>query len=179
MNVSGLGASFQLSRPTIPDYLTLLERIFLLETLPPWHSNRLSRPKLHLGDTGLACAVLGIDATDLAVDRTLLGQLVETFVFQELRRQGSWHEETLTFSHFRDRDGVEVDIVIEQGVRTVAGIEVKTGATVTAADFRELRKLQEATGKRFAAGVVLYDGEMVAPFGEGLFAVPIRTLWEV
>ena len=60
LNVSDLAAPFQLSRPTIHDYVTLLERIFLLETLPPWHNNRLSRliktPKLHLGDTGLACA---------------------------------------------------------------------------------------------------------------------------
>ena len=68
----------------------LLERVFLLEQLSPWHSNRLSRlvktPKLHLGDTGLACALLGVGAGDLAVDRALLGQLLETFVFQELRR---------------------------------------------------------------------------------------------
>jgi predicted AAA+ superfamily ATPase len=104
---------------------------------------------------------------------------VETFAFQELRRQASWYEETLTFTHFRDRDGAEVDIVIERGVRAVAGVEVKTGATVTAADFRGLRKLQAAAGKRFVAGVVLYDGEMVAPFGEGLFAVPVRMVWEL
>ena len=58
LNVSDLAAPFHLSRPTIRDYVTLLERVFLLETLPPWHSNRLSRlvktPKLHLGDAGLA-----------------------------------------------------------------------------------------------------------------------------
>lgn len=51
-------------------------------------------------------------------------------------------------------------------------------ATVTSADFRGLRKLKAAAGKRFAAGVVLYDGESSASFGEGLHAVPIRTLWE-
>jgi len=50
--------------------------------------------------------------------------------------------------------------------------------TVTAADFRGLRKLREAVGARFTDGVVLYDGEMSAPFGEGLYAVPIRALWE-
>ena len=46
------------------------------------------------------------------------------------------------------------------------------------ADFRELRKLKDAAGKRFVAGAVLYDGEATAPFGDRLFAVPIRTLWE-
>ena len=50
---------------------------------------------------------------------------------------------------------------------------------VTASDFRGLRKLRDAAGMRFAAGVVLYDGEASVGFGEGLFAVPIRALWEL
>ena len=183
LNVTDLAAPFQLSRPTIRDYVILLERVFLLETLPPWHSNRLSRliktPKLHIGDTGLACALLGLDSTSLLADRPVLGQLLETFVFQELRRQASWHDAPLAFFHYRDKDGVEVDIVIERGARELVGVEVKAGATVTANDFRGLRKLKEATGKRFVAGVVLYDGEMSASFGECMYAVPLRALWEV
>jgi hypothetical protein len=182
LNVADLAAPFQLSRPTIRDYVTLLERVFLLDSLPPWHSNRLSRlvktPKLHLGDTGVACALLGMDSKALAEDRNMLGQLLETFVFQELRRQASWHEESVAFHHFRDRDGAEVDIVLEHAGRQVAGIEVKAAGTVTAADFRGLRKLKDAAGKRFRAGVVLYDGETLAPFGDGLYAVPISCLWE-
>lgn len=181
-NVTALAAPFQLSRPTIGDYVTLLERVFLLERLPPWHSNRISRliktPKLHLGDTGLACALLGVDAAALVADRPLLGQILETFVFQELRRQASWHDEPLGFFHYRDKDGVEVDIVIERGARALVGVEVKAAATVTAADFRGLRKLREAAGKRFVAGVVLYDGEVSVPFDEQLHAVPLRALWE-
>lgn len=181
-NVSELAAPFQISRPTIRDYVVLLERVFLLERLPPWHRNRLSRlvktPKLHVGDTGLACSLLGVDTADLAADRALLGQLLETFVFQELRRQASWHEDFFTFFHYRDRDKTEVDIVIERGTRAVAGVEVKAGATVTAADFRGLRKLKAAAGDRFAGGVVVYDGEMCASHGDGLYAVPVRRLWE-
>ena len=182
LNVADLSAPFQLSRPTIRDYVTLLERVFLLETLPPWHSNRLSRlvktPKLHLGDSGLACALLGVDAASLAADRPLLGQLLETFVFQELRRQASWRDEPIGFFHFRDKDGAEVDMVLERGARELVGVEVKASATVTVADFRGMRKLREAAGKRFAAGVVLYDGEITASFGDGFFAVPLRALWE-
>lgn len=182
LNVSEIAAPFEVSRPTIRDYVTLLERVFLLETVPPWHSNRISRlvktPKMHLGDTGLACALLGLNAEALLDDRHLLGQMLETFVFQELRRQASARDEPLHFFHFRDKDGAEVDVVIERGARAVAGIEVKASATVTAADFRGLRKLKEATGKRFAAGVVLYDGEVSASFGDRFFAVPIRQLWE-
>ena len=183
LNVSELAAPFQLSRPTIRDYVTLLERIFLIELLPPWHSNRLSRlvktPKLHLGDTGLASSLLGVDAGALAKDRPLLGQLLETFVLQELRRQASWHEDAIGFHHFRDKDGHEVDIVLEREGQVVAGIEVKASATVTSADFRGLRKLRDASGARFACGAVLYDGESTVRFAEGLFAVPIKALWSM
>ncbi len=182
INISALASPFQLSRPTIRDYMTLLERVFLLEELPPWHSNRLSRliktPKLHVGDTGLACALLGVDAAALKQDRGLFGQLLETFVVQELRRQASWNEQEIRLHHYRNKDGAEVDLVLERGAGQIAGVEVKASATVTAADFRGLRKLKEAAGKRFAAGVVLYDGETSAGFGDGLYAVPIRALWE-
>ena len=182
INVADLAGPFQLTRQTIHDYVTLLERVFLLDRLPPWHSNRLSRlvktPKLHMGDTGLACALLGMDGAGLYRDREAFGPLVETFVLQELKRQASWRATPISFFHFRDRDGTEVDIVMEQGARSLAGVEVKAGATVTNADFRGLRKLKDAAGKRFAAGVVLYDGEISASFGDGMFAVPIRALWE-
>ncbi len=182
LNVVDLASPFQLSRPTIRDYVTLLARVFLLEELPPWHNNRLNRlvktPKLHMGDTGLACALLGVDASALWADRALLGQLLETFVFQELRRHASWQDDPITFCHFRDKDGVEVDIVLEGRGQRVAGVEVKSAATVTVNDFRGLRKLKESTGERFAGGVVLYDGEVTTPFGEKLFAVPIRSLWD-
>jgi len=80
--------------------------------------------------------------------------------------------------HFRDKDGYEVDLVIERGGRKLAGVEVKAAATVTEADFRGLRKLSSAAGSRWAAGVVLYDGETSASFGSDLYALPISALWE-
>lgn len=111
-------------------------------------------------------------------DRHLMGQMLETFVYQELSRQAGWYEAPVSFYHFRDKDGVEVDMVLESEGRHLAGIEIKAAATVTATDFRGLKKLRDATTERFSAGVVLYDGEVTASFGDRLFAVPIRTLWE-
>ena len=180
-NLSDLASPFQLSRPTIGDYIGLLERLFLIDRVPPWHGNRLDRlvksPKLHIGDTGLGCALMGVNPGLLARDRTLLGQLLETFVFQELRRQAVCQDPPPAFYHYRDRDQVEVDVVIERG-SAVAGVEVKAAATVTPSDFRGLRKLKRAAAGRFAAGVVLYDGEVTAGFGDGMFAVPVRALCE-
>ena len=182
INVADLAAPFELSRQTIHEYVTVLERVFLLERLPPWHTNRLSRlvkrPKLHLGDTGVACALLGVDAVSLHGDRDLLGQLLESFVLQELRRQASGRASSVEFHHFRDRDDFEVDIVLEDGTGRLAGVEVKAAATVHERDLRGLRKFGESAGTRFAAGVVLYDGSATIRFGESLFAVPLRHLWE-
>ncbi len=78
----------------------------------------------NLTDTGLAAALLGVDAASLTRDRALLGQLLKTFVFQELRLQASCCEETITFYHFRHKDGAEVDIVLDRGAGKVVGIEV-------------------------------------------------------
>ena len=182
INVSALAGPFQLSRPTIRDYVTLLERVFLLETLPPWHVRHLNRlvktPKIHLADTGLASALLRVDAPALQQDRALLGQLLETFVFQELRRQAGWQADDIAFHHFRDRDDYEVDIVLERGMQALAGVEVKASATVREADFRGLRKLRDVAGARFVCGVVLYDGEVGVSFADDLFAVPLRLLWD-
>ncbi len=182
-NLSSLASSFQLSRPTIGGYVRLLEASFLVERLLPWQSNRKGRlvktPKLHIGDTGLACALLGVDAAGLEVDRPLLGQLLETFVFHELRRQAICRDDFMSFYHYRDRDRAEVDIVIERGTTEVAGIEVKASGTVTSTDFRGLRRLRDAVGSsRFKGGVVLYDGEISVGFGKGFYAVPLRMLWE-
>lgn len=178
-NAADLASPFSISRPTIREYLALLEQIFLIEQLEPWHSNRLSRliktPKMHLADTGLACALLGVNSKTLWQDKSLLGQLLETFIYQELRKYADWHNESLNFYHFRNKDKVEVDIIVEQD-RKLAGIEIKATATVTQSDFKGLNKLKDACGAQFAAGVLFYDGENILPFGAKLFAVPISVL---
>ncbi len=181
-NLLDMSATFSLSRPTIGNYVEILERIFLLERIPAWQNNRLKRsvkaPKLHVGDTGIGCALIGANSEALKKDRDLLGQYMESFVLQELKRQSSWYSEPLAFYHYRDKDKVEVDLVIEKGSIAVAGVEVKASSTVRESDFRGLRKLKKAAGDRFAGGVVLYDGERCWNFGDGLTAVPVRMLWE-
>ncbi len=181
LNISDLASPFGLSRPTIRDYVTLLERLFLVDELPAWHTNRISRlvkgPKIHIADTGLGCALLGLPASALWADREALGQMLETFVYLELRRQASGLDERIAFSHFRHRDGAEVDIVLEHSAGRVSGVEVKGSSTVRASDFNGLKALREACGKRFSCGVVAYDGELTVGFGDGLVAVPIQRLW--
>lgn len=182
LNINDLSSSFQISRNTVESYLALLAKMFLLERVPAWHSNRKKRlvktPKLHLGDAGVACTLLNLNAVALASDPARFGHILETFVFQELRRLASAHPSPHGFFHYREKDGSEVDIVIERDVTALAGVEVKASATVNARDFRGLRRLKAAAGKRFVCGALLYRGERALSFGDGMRAVPLRALWD-
>lgn len=182
LNVSSLASNLQMNTNTIRSYLGLLERQFLIERLLPWSSNQMRRlvktPKIHICDTGLACSLLDINVNFLKNNRTFLGHLVESFVFQELRRQSSSSNDPYRFYHFRDRDGVEVDLIIERGAFQLCGIEVKASFSVNSSDFKSLRKVKAAHSDRFAFGAVLYDGDTCASYGDRMYAIPIRMLWE-
>lgn len=183
VNVSEIAKAFQLSRPTLDHYIALLKKLFLLELLPPWFSNQNNRliktPKVHLADTGLACATLGINETRLAQNRPLWGRMLETFVFNELRRQASWREEPLRFFHYRDRDDYEVDIVIENQSGELTGIEVKSSATVQSHDFKGLKQLRRAASGAMKQGILLYRGKETLSFGQGMIALPMDAVWNI
>lgn len=66
---------------------------------------------------------------------------------------------------------------MEQGAHTIAGVEAKAATTLKPVGSRGLRKLGKASGARFVWGVVLYDGEICAGFGNWLHAMPLKLLW--
>lgn len=181
LNVSELASAFQLSRHTIDGYVALLRQVFLVDFLTPWFSNRNKRlvktPKVHVLDTGLACAVMQINQLQIEQQPTIFGQVLESFVYGELRKQASWQPESIEFHYYRDKDQYEVDMALENSAGRFVGIEVKAAASIAESDFRGLRRFQRQIGKRFSAGVVLYDGRQVLSFGEGLFAAPLSILW--
>ncbi len=98
-------------------------------------------------------------------------------MFSEVLKQVSWFDENCPLCHYRDKDQDEVDLVIENGIGALVGIEVKANATVNVDDFKGLRKLSSAGGDDFKLGLVLYDGERAVPFGERLVAAPMSSLW--
>lgn len=180
-NFTQIGGQIGLDDKTTRKYVAVLEQLFLVRRLEPWFRNRLKRlvktPKLHFLDSGLLAAILGTTEERIDKDRSVFGPLLETFAFAEVMKQVDWLAETCRLYHYRDKDQDEVDIIVEGEGGDVLGIEVKGAATVTAGDFKGLRKLSAASGKDFKLGVVLYDAEQTVPFGERMFAVPISCLW--
>ncbi len=181
VNHSQLGAGIGVSHKTGQRYVGLLEQVFLIATLRPWFANALKRivkaPKLHFLDSGLLATVRGLGFDRVKADRGTFGALLESFVFSEVSKLMTASDLRLTAHHFRDRDGREVDIVLERDDGCVVGIEVKASATVKAGDFSGLKVLAEACGDRFAFGVVLYDSTDLVPFGDKLAAAPLSCLW--
>jgi uncharacterized protein len=173
-----------LERQAVYDHRAWLETIHLLTTVPAWSRNLTRRvkrrPKLFLTDPGLAAWLLGKTPDALTdTEDPATGQLVETFVFAELRRQVTWAATDTAIFHWQDREGAEVDLVLETADGRIIGIEVKSHQTAKPEWFRWLTRMRDSLGSKFIAGIALYAGSNVLPFGDRLLAVPVSALWEL
>lgn len=165
-------------------YLELCEEIFLIKRIPAWSSNlahrAISSPKVAFVDSGIACYLLGQNQARLSqLTSPMIGPLLEGFVTMELARQLSWTGEEVRLFHYRTKDKVEVDAILETNDGRIAGIEVKASATVTGKDFTGLRHLQNHAGEAFTTGIILYAGSQSLSFGPQLKALPLTALWEM
>lgn len=184
VNFAQVGGQIGLNGKTVDKYLGLLEKLYLIHRLPAWSRNGLSRlvktPKLHFLDAGLQSTLTRLTAEHLQTPGSLLqtrfGATLETWVYGELHKLLSTTADPWFLSHYRDKDQVEVDFVLESPVREVIGIEVKAAASVNASDFKGLQRLRDAAAKQFVSGVLLYNGTHALPFGDGLWAVPLSRL---
>lgn len=181
LNVSNLSKELGLERGTVAKYLSILERLFLVHQLPAWHRNQAKRliksPKLHLVDTGLAAALGRLAPDQWLTEAERFGALLESHVVAQLVAQASWVDPELRFSHYRDKDQVEVDLVIERG-QELWGVEVKRAASVQARDAAGLARLADQAGKGFRGGMLVYTGRHCLKLQvPGCYAVPIGMLW--
>lgn len=180
LNLSLIGGQLGLNLRTAERYIAVLEKLFLVRRLPAWGRNELTRlvktPKIHFVDAGLQGSLVRANLDWLRRERQRFGPILESWVFGELQKAIALSEENWFISHYRDKDQVEVDFVLESAKRMVIGVEVKAAASVNAADFKGLRRLRELSGSAFTTGIVLYDGDAALPFGEGLWAVPMTWL---
>jgi predicted AAA+ superfamily ATPase len=167
---------------TVKSHLDVLERLFLVRIRRPWHVNlgkrQVKAPKLYMADSGLLAGMLGAGADRVRDDDGLAGAIFETFVATELERQASWSPQPLTFWHYREGER-EVDTIVEWPSGEIVGVEVKASATVRARDFTGLAHLRDRVGTRLRAGLVVYAGQRTLPFGNRLWALPLRGLWRL
>lgn len=168
---------------SLAPYIRLLENLYLAHRVGAWHNNLtkrvVSRPKLLLLDSGLAAHLAGQTPESLSIPTGSkhLGGLLEGFVAGELLKQRSWSKSRFRLHHFRDRDGAEVDLVVETARAGLIGVEVKAARNVSASDFKGLELVRDRRGERFRAGILLHLGEQAFSFGDRLWSLPVDALW--
>ena len=171
-----------LTPDTVRNYLSYLETVFLIGYARPWSNNLTTKvartPKVYVTDAGLAANLLQV--TEAALRRPghpALGGLVETFVFNELTKAAALAEVGTTIYHYRERDGREIDFVLEARDGRVLGIEVKASVSPPADATRGLTWLRDKVGDRFVHGLVLHLGPHTLPHGDRITAAPLSLLW--
>ncbi len=163
-------------------YREWLTRLGAVWVAPAWATNRLKRlvrqPKRFVADTGLWAALLGLDAGGVLADGDRLGQILETFVANQLRAECDLLTVRPAVHHLREAGGRrEVDLILELPDGGVIGLEVKATGSPRRRDARHLAWLRDTLGDQFVAGAVLHAGQANFSLGERLQAAPISTLW--
>lgn len=183
--ITELAGDADIGRDTASNYLSLLQALHLVTLLPAWSTNITTRakrrPKVVLVDTGLAADLCGVGEREFAPDAggQAAGALFETFVINEVIKQATWSERTVDLWHFKDRDGAEIDLVVEdRRSGEVAGVEIKLSSTPTARHARHLALVRDRLGARFRTGLVVHAGAQTLPLGERIWAVPVSALWQ-
>lgn len=175
-----LASQLERDQKTIGRYLDVLELMYLLVRIPAWRSSLrgrvVSKHKPFIVDTALLARLLRVSGAK-SLDARSAGALLENFVAMEIVKQASWIPDRVAISHFRDRDGREVDLILEGWEGGIVAVEVKSSVTIRPDDWSSLSHLRSKLGDRFVAGVVLHPGSQTLPLGDRLWAVPICGLW--
>jgi predicted AAA+ superfamily ATPase len=188
LNTAGIAADKTLydaagiSRATAISYERLLANLFVLDLLPAWSSNKLSRlikaRKRYITDPSLLAAALRLDELAVMRDGALLGRVIETFVLAQIRPEVELSSFRPRLYHLREKNGRhEIDLLAELSVGNVVAIEIKATAAPKREDAKHLEWLREELGERFLAGAVLHTGPRPFRLSERIFALPICTLW--
>lgn len=182
LNQQSLSNECKVARSTVENYISILEKVFLVKQLPAWHSNKSKRllktPKVHLVDSGLLCYLNKLDVPHWNKESDRFGPILESYVLQQLVAQSRAEDEEIKFYHYRDKDKVEVDIVIEVDNK-IWGIEIKKAQSIQQEkDTAGLKKLAALTEKEWQGGVLFYAGLdcLSIPHIPNTYAVPLEWL---
>lgn len=180
-----LAQEASLPASSVTTYVDVLSRLYLIDTLRPWEPNlttrETGRPKVMVSDSGLAARLMGQTAdslSDMVAGSTMLGSLLEGFVAAELRAQQEWSEAAYRLFHWRDRNGKEVDLIIELDDGGVVAVEVKSTRSLQGRHFAGLDFLKDRLGPRLRAGVVLATLDEPLRYADRLWGLPVSALWQ-
>ncbi|MCY3851186.1 MAG: DUF4143 domain-containing protein [Acidimicrobiaceae bacterium] len=168
LNLASLSGDAGVSHTTIRQWVTLLERSYIVFLLPPFAANIRKRlvksPKLYFYDVGLASYLLGIESPGQVATHPLRGQLFENVVVAEAAKHCYNQGREPRLSFFRDSRGLECDLFYETE-RGINGIEAKSGVTIASDSARSLDRIAELVPDMVARTVV-YGGARAETRGD-------------
>ena len=175
----------QMQTDTVAAYLDALERLMVVENQPAWSPHLRSRatlrstPVRHFVDPSLAVAALRTSPNALLADLNYFGFLFESMVIRDLRVYAQAVDAQVF--HYREKDGLEVDAVVEAADGRWAAFEIKLGERWVeegAANLRRLAKRLAETdhGRPAALAVILPSGYGYAGGREDVGVIPIGAL---
>ena len=145
VNFLSLASDCGVTQPTAKAWLGILEASYIVFRLPPYHRNLGKRlvktPKLHFYDTGLACWLIGIRTPRQLLTHPLRGAIFETWVISEIVKHRLNRGETRGLYFYRNRDGAEVDLVVEHPSRLTL-VEAKSSQTPASSLFGGALRVQ-------------------------------------
>jgi predicted AAA+ superfamily ATPase len=184
LNKARLGAAARIPETTISPYVELVERLGLVRLLPGTGASvakrAVARPRVVFADPAVARHLAGVGADELTelAGRSRLAPLLEGIAITELLRQQETSAVDYRLGHLRERNGLEVDLVVELADDTVYGIEIRTAAGFRPHQFRSLEALATRAGSRFRGGIVLNTAPVGFKYRPGMWGLPISALWE-
>ncbi|MFT4294421.1 MAG: DUF4143 domain-containing protein [Micropruina sp.] len=177
-----LAVAAGLNHRTTKVYLDLLEDLRIIERLPAWTTNRLSRmvkrQKYYIVDSGMAAHLAGDSRVGALRNGDRLGRLVDTFVAAQLRPLLRLSSPAISAFHLRDANQTrEVDLLLESAAGQVVGVEIKAAEVVHPRDARHLAWLRDQLGAIFHRGVVFHTGTTTYPLDDRIWAMPVAAIW--
>ncbi len=173
-----------ISDKTVSTYYNALRRIFVVEPMPAWSPSLRSKtairtsPKHHFVDPSIATAVMRINPEALLKDFEYFGFLFEALCARDIRIYAQ-HNDGEVF-HYRDKNGLEADLLVQLRDGRWGAIEVKMGNSQIEQAAENLLKLKNKIDvdkmREPSFLMVLTGGQYAYQRKDGVLVVPIGCL---
>lgn len=178
-NKNELQNEAKLDNKTFDSYFNVLEHTYQVQKLKPFFKNELKRvvksPKVYATDTGVLSYLLQITTTEEYEASHYKGNILETFVYDELIKAKTYATKNAELYYYRTSDKKEIDFIFEFSSKVVA-IEIKSSKSVSKSDFKHIYHLASEIPNEFEKGIILYNGERVLKMDDNMYAIPLGFL---
>ena len=162
LDLSAIAREIGISFTTAKSWLSVLVASYQIILLSPYFQNLgkrlIKRPKLYFVDTGLAAHLMGINDLETLKSSPQYGALFETMVITDFFKRGYHHIHDPRLYYMHTRDGLEVDLVIEDNQKLYL-VEIKSSSTITPTHATSLLRLKREIPDKIAGSFLLTNAK--------------------